>query len=80
MASNSSHITPLIAFFLSARSRVMVTIPSSRVTCMVSMTADDTEGMGFNPHRKYRARKSDYVFVAAAVIVCAALLSWVLLG
>ena len=36
--------------------------------------------MGFNPHRQQVRRKSDYVFVAAAVLVVLALLIWALLG
>ncbi|MDP2293245.1 MAG: hypothetical protein Q8M22_18835 [Actinomycetota bacterium] len=44
------------------------------------MSADDTERMGMDPHRKRVARKSDYWFVAAAVVACVALLAWALLG
>jgi hypothetical protein len=44
------------------------------------MFADDTEGMGFNPHRKYVARRSDYVFVAAAVLAALGAVGWVLFG
>jgi hypothetical protein len=36
--------------------------------------------MGFNPHRTYRRRTSDYVLVAAAVVVCVLLVAWALLG
>jgi hypothetical protein len=36
--------------------------------------------MGFNPHRKHVARRSDYVFVGAAFVVALAALLWVLLG
>jgi hypothetical protein len=36
--------------------------------------------VGFNPHRTYRRRPSDYVMVAAAVLATAALLAWALLG
>jgi len=36
--------------------------------------------MGFNPHRKQVARRSDIVFVAAAVCACVALLLWAVLG
>jgi hypothetical protein len=44
------------------------------------MSADDTDAMGFNPQRKRVARKSDYVFVGAAVAACIVLLLWTLLG
>jgi hypothetical protein len=44
------------------------------------MWADDTEHMGFNPHRKRVARRSDYLFVGAAVVACIVLVLWTLLG
>ena len=42
--------------------------------------ADNTEGMGLNPHRKRVVRTSDYFFVATAAIACVALLVWAFLG
>jgi hypothetical protein len=36
--------------------------------------------VGYNPYRKFRARTSDYVLVAAAVVVAAALLAWAFVG
>jgi hypothetical protein len=36
--------------------------------------------MGFNPHRTQRRRPTDYVFVAAGLLVVVALLLWALLG
>jgi hypothetical protein len=36
--------------------------------------------MGFDPHRRYRRRPSDYVMVGAAVVVVVALLAWALLA
>ncbi len=35
--------------------------------------------MGFNPYRKQKRRTSDYLFVAAALAVVAALLLWALI-
>jgi len=32
--------------------------------------------MGFNPHRKYKARTTDYVVVAAASIAALGLVVW----
>jgi hypothetical protein len=32
--------------------------------------------VGFNPYRPQRRRQSDYVFVAAALVVTLALLAW----
>jgi hypothetical protein len=36
--------------------------------------------MGFNPYRKFVAKRADYVFVAAAVAAVIGLLAWVMLG
>jgi hypothetical protein len=36
--------------------------------------------VGFNPFRQHRRSSADYVFVAAALLVVAALLLWALLG
>jgi len=36
--------------------------------------------MGFDPNRPQVRRPTDYLFVAAAVLVCLALLAWALLG
>lgn len=36
--------------------------------------------MGFNPHRKYVPRKSDFVFVGAAVAAAVGLVLWTLFG
>jgi len=36
--------------------------------------------MGFNPHRRRVARRSDIVFVVAAVVAVVGLLVWALLG
>ncbi len=37
---------------------------------------DDTGGMGFNPYRPQRRRRSDFVFVVAAFVVTFVLLAW----
>jgi hypothetical protein len=44
------------------------------------MRRDDTDDVGLNPYRKRVRRTSDYVFVAAAVVVALALLAWALLA
>jgi hypothetical protein len=36
--------------------------------------------MGFDPARRRVARRTDYLFVGAAVVAVIALLMWVLLG
>lgn len=40
----------------------------------------DTEHMGFDPTRKYKKSKLDYLYVGAAVVVGLALLAWVVFG
>jgi hypothetical protein len=48
---------------------------------MVSPTAgDDTGEMGYNPHRRFVARRADYVVVVLALVVAIALVAWALLG
>lgn len=32
--------------------------------------------MGFNPHRQHKRSNLDYVFVAAAALICIALVLW----
>jgi len=36
--------------------------------------------VGFDPNRTHRRRNSDYVFVAAAILVAVALVLWAFLG
>jgi hypothetical protein len=36
--------------------------------------------VGFNPYRKYVAKRADYVFVIAAAVAAIALLAWAFLG
>ena len=36
--------------------------------------------MGFNPYRKFVARRADYVFVVAAMAAVVGLVVWALLG
>jgi hypothetical protein len=36
--------------------------------------------MGFNPHRRFRARPADYAMVALALVAAAALVVWALAG
>jgi hypothetical protein len=40
----------------------------------------DTGHMGFNPFRQHRRSPADIVMVAAALLVCVALVAWALLG
>jgi hypothetical protein len=42
--------------------------------------AGHTGGVGLNPFRTRRRSPLDVVFVAAAIVVCAALLVWALVG
>jgi len=36
--------------------------------------------MGFNPHRPQKRTTADYVMVAAAMVVCLALVAWAVFG
>ena len=36
--------------------------------------------MGFNPYRKFVAKRADYVFVVAAIVAVIGLVAWALLG
>ncbi|MFM7649394.1 MAG: hypothetical protein ACKO6O_00125 [Acidimicrobiaceae bacterium] len=44
------------------------------------MRGDDTGGMGFDPNRRRVPRRSDYLFVAAAVVATLGLLVWTIVG
>jgi hypothetical protein len=46
----------------------------------VTHPGHDTERVGFNPFRQTRRSPADYVMVAAALVVCAALVIWALVG
>jgi hypothetical protein len=36
--------------------------------------------MGFNPHRKYRARPTDYVLLTVVFLAVLALVAWAAIG
>jgi hypothetical protein len=36
--------------------------------------------VGYNPYRKFNAKPSDYVLVAAAIVIALAALGWAFLG
>ncbi len=48
--------------------------------CRAALPGGDTGGMGFNPNRKRVARRTDIVFVAAAIIAVIALVAWTAFG
>jgi len=50
------------------------------VTSMVSMPGDDTDGMGYNPHRKHVPKRGDLVIVIAAILVAVLLVVWAFAG
>ena len=43
---------------------------------MSAMAGTIIRAVGFNPFRQQRRRRSDYVFLATALLVTAALLAW----
>ncbi len=47
-----------------------------RAVCL----SGDTAGVGYDPYRKHRTTRVDYVLVAAATSVALALLVWALWG
>jgi hypothetical protein len=44
------------------------------------MVSDDTEAMGYNPHRKYVPKRGDLAIVVAAIAVAIALVLWAFVG
>jgi hypothetical protein len=46
----------------------------------VGGAAHHTDGVGFNPFRQSRRTPADYVMVAAALVICAALVLWAFFG
>ena len=55
-------------------------MPESLLISIVATPGDHTDHVGFNPYRKYVAKRADYVFVAAAALVCLGLVAWAFLG
>jgi hypothetical protein len=41
---------------------------------------EETGVVGYNPYRRFKARPTDYVLVALAILVAVALVIWALLG
>lgn len=58
----------------------MVPLPGRVPVAPAGEFGGDTDGMGFNPNRKRVARRTDIVFVAAAVIAVIALVAWTAFG
>jgi hypothetical protein len=58
----------------------MVPLPGLVPVAPGGQPSDDTDVMGFDPNRKRVARRTDIVFVAAAVIAVIALLAWTAFG
>lgn len=58
--------------------------PEQRFSAELRRTEDVTRGntalVGYNPYRKHRATRLDYVLVAVAAIVAAGLVVWALVG
>ena len=56
-------------------SRCVITLPRR-----CDSEKGDTGGVGFNPFQQRRRSPADYVMVATAFVVCAALVIWAFLG
>ncbi len=57
-----------------------MTTPSARSMSKVCIARTILTDMGFNPFRQQQRRTGDYVLVAAALVVIAALVLWAFLG
>jgi hypothetical protein len=44
------------------------------------MSGDDTDDMGYNPHRKHVPKPADLVIVVIAILVAVALVVWAFAG
>jgi len=44
------------------------------------MSGDDTEEMGYNPHRKFVPKRGDMALVVVAVAIAVALVLWAFVG
>ena len=58
--------------------RIVATLVS--IACALVSASGNTKQIGFNPHRKRVARRSDIVFVGAAIAVCVVLVVWTMFG
>lgn len=48
--------------------------------CIADLAPKYGLGMGLNPYRPQKRRVADYIFVAAALVVCALLIVWAFFG
>jgi hypothetical protein len=69
-----------IAFLRAGLFNSIVTMGPSRRTAMVSTSRDDTDEVGFNPHRKYVPKRSDIALVVVALALALGLVLWAFLG
>jgi hypothetical protein len=44
------------------------------------MCGDDTDAMGYNPHRKFVPKRGDVALVVASIVVVLVLVIWALTG
>ena len=57
-----------------------MTTPPARSTCTYPIPRTILTGVGLNPFRQHRRSSADILMVAGALVVCAALVAWALLG
>jgi hypothetical protein len=69
-----------VPYWVRKSSKIAIAPPWARSICTWPAPADDTDEVGFNPFRPRRRTPADYVMVAAALVVCAALVIWALAG
>ena len=58
--------------------RIVATLVS--IACALVSASGNTEQIGFNPPRKRVARRSDILFVGAAIAACVVLVLWTMFG
>jgi hypothetical protein len=44
------------------------------------MSGDDTDAMGYNPHRKFVPKRGDVALVVMSIAIVLALVIWALIG
>jgi hypothetical protein len=61
-------------------------VPPKALECAVTLASGcdnekgDTGGVGFNPFQQRRRSPADYLMVAAALVICVALVVWAAFG
>jgi ABC-type cobalamin transport system permease subunit len=76
----TGHAPGGIAFFFPGFANVTVATFPSRSTCTCAIAGTILTLVGLNPFRQHRASTADILLVAAALVVCVALVAWAFFG